>query len=104
MVETFANCYASITNLMEISNRLEAIRIDDDRENDEDDCAALERLTKRIKQLPPTTRIKDRHDEAKVRFLSKTVAGTRWGLHPQQNNSIEIVIPAPNQCPFYINE
>lgn len=40
----------------------------------------LDILTRRINQLAPMARINDREDEAKVRFLTKAVIRTPWGL------------------------
>lgn len=70
MVEKFKNSYASSTKRMELGNRLKAIGINDAREDDEGDYAALEKLIERISQLKPMAIPKDHEDEAKVRFLT----------------------------------
>lgn len=68
LVDSFTNSYASKTKQTEISNRLEALKIDDVREDNDDGYAALDLHTKTINQLAPMTKIKDRDDKAKVRF------------------------------------
>lgn len=77
MVESFGSSYASLTKKEVISNRLKAIKIDDVKEDDEDDYAALDRLTRRINRLVLIAREKDRDNEAKVRFVTKAVTRTR---------------------------
>lgn len=52
------------------------IKMSDVKDKEDDDYAALEKLTNRIDQLAPMARLKDRDDEAKVRFLSSAVNGT----------------------------
>lgn len=73
MTESFTRRYASLTKQAEISNRLEAITIEDVSEDDKDDYTVLDKLTKRINELELIDRIKDHDDEAKVRFLTREV-------------------------------
>lgn len=89
MIESFTNRYASLTRKTEIGNRLEVIRIEDVREDDEDDHVALDKLTKRINELAPITRARNRDNERKVKFLRKAVSETKWGLHAQQRIQIK---------------
>lgn len=89
MVESFASCYTSLTRKADISSSLEVINIEDVRNDDEDDYATLERPTKRVNELAPMARVKDKDNEAKVRLLTKAVSGTRWGLHAQQRVPVE---------------
>lgn len=69
--DSFANRYASTTKQAEISSRQNALKIDDVREEEGHEYETLDQLTKRINQLVPMERTKDRDDEAKVRFLTK---------------------------------
>lgn len=66
--ESFANWYVSLTNQAEIGSSLKVINIENARNDDEDDYAALERLTKRINKLAPTARAKDREENQKSGF------------------------------------
>lgn len=72
--------------------------MEDVREEDDDEYAALDRLTTRIDQLTPMARPKDRDDEAKVRFLSSAVNGTAWGLSALQR------LPAERSYQRLINQ
>lgn len=76
--ELFAACFASITRHTEISNRLEAIGLEDVKFEEDDDYMELERLTQRIDQLAPMARSKYRDDEAKARLLTRAITGTKW--------------------------
>lgn len=84
LLDSFTSRYTSITKQTKISNRLKALQIEDVREDNDDDYAALYRLTKRINELAPVNRFKGRAYEAKVRFLTKEVAETTWWLKAQR--------------------
>lgn len=58
---------------------------------------ALEKLAQPIDQLASLARIKDRDDEAKVRFLTRAVIGTQWGLSSLQRT------PNETSCQRFIN-
>lgn len=62
--------FASMTKQCKISNRLDAIKLEDVREEEGDDYVVLEKLTRRINQLASMARIMDKDDEAKIRFLN----------------------------------
>lgn len=53
------------------------LKIDDLREEDEDEYKVLGKLAKRINQLRPTAKPKDRDDQLRVRFPTKAVEGTK---------------------------
>lgn len=57
------------------------------RIEDEDEYEALDKLTKRINQLPLLTITKARDNEAEVRFITKAVEGTEWNLNDLQSRS-----------------
>lgn len=80
LCKSFAARFVSITEQTEISNRLDAISLEDVRSNEDGDYTALGKLTQRIDQLASMRRPKDRDDEAKVRCLTCAVNGTQWGL------------------------
>lgn len=84
LVDSIKSKCASITKKAEISSRLEAMRIEDVRKDNDVDYAALVGSTKRINQLAPIARSKDNDYEAKVRFMTKAVTRTTRGLHAQQ--------------------
>lgn len=84
LCELFAARYSSFSKQTAISNRLESLRLNDVREAGDDNYAALDKPTTMINQLCPMARVKDRDDEAKVRFLSRAVIGTAWGLSALQ--------------------
>lgn len=84
MTVSFTCKYASLTKQTEISSNLEAITIQNVREDDKDDYAALDKLAKRINKLAPMARIKDCDDEENMKFLIKAVSGTKWRLHAKQ--------------------
>lgn len=65
------------------------MKIDDVWEDDEDDYAALDKITERNKQLASVSRVKVNDNKAKVRFLAKAVAGKQWVLHVQQRNPVD---------------
>lgn len=62
------------------------IKLEEVRGIDDDDYVVLEKLTRHIKQLATTARTKNQDDEAKVRFLTKVVIGTPWGLSTTAQN------------------
>lgn len=69
---------------MEMSNKLDALRINDVREEGEDDYEALDKFIQWISQLALMARAENRDDEAKVRLLTKAVTATEWGVNVQQ--------------------
>lgn len=76
----FTNRYDSVTKQNGISNRLVILKMEDVKDEDDDDYAALDKHIARIDQLTPMARPKDRADKAKVRFLSSAINGTTCGL------------------------
>lgn len=60
MTESLTSRYAPLTKQTGIINRLEATTVEEVREDDEDYYAALDKLTKRINEIAPRARIKDR--------------------------------------------
>lgn len=64
----------------EMSNQLDALRIDDVREYDDDYYVSIDRLTSNINLIAPMSRLKDRDDEQRTGFLTGAVAGTPRGL------------------------
>lgn len=74
----FAAGFASITKQTEISNRLDAIKLEDVRCEEDSDYKAPEKLAQRIDQLGSMARTKDRDVEEKIRFLTRAVNGTQW--------------------------
>lgn len=70
LCDSFAARFASVSRQIEISSRLDAIKRDDFKEKDNDEYMVLDRLTRRINQLALMARLKDRDDEANVRFLT----------------------------------
>lgn len=75
MCDLFAERYASCEKQTEIFDRLDALIIDEVKKKDDDNCAILDKLTKRISELALMVHEKDRGAEAKVRFLTKAVIG-----------------------------
>lgn len=69
LCDSFGNRYALMTKQTKISNWLDSLKIKDVKAEGEDNYEAVDKLTARINQLVPMARIKDRDDEAKVRFL-----------------------------------
>lgn len=78
--DTFGERYASLSKQLEISNRLDALSLDDSLTDGEDDHAALDTLLAHIHSLVPMEKLKYLDDEAKVRYLTMVVVGTKWGL------------------------
>lgn len=76
----FAGRYSSDAKRGEISARLTQLSLEDCRDNEEDDYAALESLVARIDRLAPMAKKKDRDEDAKIGFLKEAVVGTQWGL------------------------
>lgn len=81
LVKSSSTRYASIRTEAKISSRLDALEIKVVREDEENSYKALEKLTKRSKQLASMKSEKDRDDVAKVGCLIRAVAGTEWGLN-----------------------
>lgn len=50
------------------------------KKGEEDDHQALDTLIEKIIRLNPMTRLKDRDEEDKIRFLREAVRGAEWGL------------------------
>lgn len=86
---TIAERVSSVTKEVEISNSLDALHFEDFREKDDEDYAALDKLTKRINQFSQMARTKDKDDGARVRFLTRAVVGIPWGLCALQSVSSE---------------
>lgn len=87
MCDLLAVKYALSTKQTEISNRLNALKRDEAKKKDDDNYAILGKLTKRINELAPMACEIDRKDEAKVRFVTKTVIGTPRGLSALQRTT-----------------
>lgn len=73
-----------MTNQMEISNRLDLIRLEDVRCEEDDEYIALKKLPQRIDQMAAMAQGKDRDDEAEVEFLTRVVISTEWELSALQ--------------------
>lgn len=69
-----------VTNESEIFNRLESMELDDVRRTEEDEYAAMDKLTKRINQLDWMVKSKDYNHEANARFLTNAVIWATWRL------------------------
>lgn len=72
-----------------MSTRLEAEANESVGEDDGDDYATLDKLTRRINGLPAMARPKGRDDEAKMKYITKSVSGTKWSLHARRRISLE---------------
>lgn len=59
------------------------------QKNGDDDYAALDKITRRLNQLVPMAKQNNRDDETKVRYLTKDVVGTPWGLAALQQTPIK---------------
>lgn len=69
----FSSRYDSIAKQTEISNRLMTIKMNDVKEEENDNYAASKKFTTRNEQLAPMNPFKNGDEEIKVRFLSSAV-------------------------------
>lgn len=71
----FTNRYEAVAKHAEISNRLNSIKINGVIKDDQDKYVELDKLTKIINELEPMACVKERDNEAMVKFLRQERSG-----------------------------
>lgn len=78
----FGHSYASLSKQEEVSMRRPDLKIVEFKWDGNEDHSELDQLVRRINELLPLEKSKDRDEEEMVRYLCDTAVGTEWGLRP----------------------
>lgn len=83
----FTQRYDSTTKQEEVSDELTALKLEDFKNEKNDDKEALSKLVDRIAKLYQLSIPSDRNEAMQKRFLQRAVSGKDWALHADKQAS-----------------